>query len=252
MHSQRSHTPNLPINGTLPHREIRQHESSRSISGTYPLYDLLDLKTSSGSISITIVPHPGEVPAVLRIESSSGTINVKVDKSYLNAAQSAQYQDALDRAFDTTISTSSGTIGGSLLVGGGGATSVTSRSGTLNLVVYPVNVAHNSPESKLSTTTTSGTQNVNIHGPISGGTLTQLTAHHESIGSGTLNIRYPSTWEGGIHAKSVGSGSVHVKGTGLQYEQNGRKEVLGWRGGDKNRKTVDVKTLGSGTINFKC
>ena len=252
MHSQRSHAPDFPINGTLPHRQIRQHETSHSISGTYPLYDLLDLKTSSGSISVTIVPHPGEAPAILLIESSSGSINVKIDKSYLNAAQSAQYQVALDRAFETTISTSSGTIGGKLLVGGGGATSVTSRSGTLNLAVYPVNVGHGSPESKLSTTTTSGAQNLDIYSPISGGTLTQLTAHHDSIGSGALNIRYPSTWEGAIHAKSVGSGSVHVAGPGLQYELNGRKEVLGWRGGEKNRKTIDVNTLGSGTIHFKC
>ena len=192
------------------------------------------------------------MPAVLRIESSSGTINVKIDKSYLNAAQSAQYEDALDRAFDTTISTSSGTVSGSLLVGGGGATSVTSRSGTLNLGIYPVNVAHGSPESKLRTTTTSGTQNLKIYSPISGGTLTQLTAHHDSIGSGTLNVKYPSTWEGGIHVKSDGSGSVHVNGPGLQYELNGRKEVLGWRGGEKNRKTINIKALGSGSINFNC
>lgn len=260
MHSQHHSTPNFPVNGSFPpapnvpgsNRQFRQHETSSSISGTYALYDLLDLKTFSGSISITIVPQPGHLPAVLRLAATSGSINVKIDKSYLNAAQNSRYQDALNRTFDTKISSFSGSIGGSILVGGGGQTSVSSRSGSLNLAIHPVNVDHGSPESKLSTSTTSGSSNLKIKPPIFGGKLTQLVAHHHSIGSGSMTIKYPSTWEGGVHAKSLGSGSVSVKGQGLQFEQYGSKEVVAWRGGEKNRKILDLNTLGSGSINFSC
>jgi hypothetical protein len=260
MPSQRSQAPNLPVNGTFPPlhdglrsgREFRQHETSHSISGTYPLYDLLDLQTLSGSISITVVPHPGRVPAVLRVASASGSINIRIDKSYLNAAQATQYQDALNRTFDTKISSFSGSIGGSILVGGGGETKVTTRSASLNLAIYPVNVDHGSPESTLSTTTASGSSNINVHNPVFGGKLTQLVAHHQSTGSGSMTIKYPSTWEGGVHLKLVGSGSVNVRGQGLQFDEYGRKEVVGWRGGEKNRKVIDVNTLGSGSISFSC
>jgi hypothetical protein len=259
-HSQHPPTPNFPINGPspppsngpTPNREFRRHETSASIDGKYPLYDLLDLQTLSGSISITIVPHPGHLPAILRLATTSGSISVKVDNSYLNAAQTVTYQDALNRTFDTKISSFSGSIGGSLLVGGGGETVVSSRSGSLSLAIYPVNVDHGSPESTLSTSTTSGSSSIKVKDPIFGGKLTQLSAHHHSTGSGSMTVKYPSTWEGRIHAKSIGSGSVRVKGQGLQFERYGSKDVVGWRGGEKNRKLIDLNTLGSGSINFGC
>jgi len=257
--SQGFQTPNVPPNGPFPthdaprpNREFRQHETHRSISGTYPLYDLLDLKTLSGSISVTIVPHPGNAPAVLRLASTSGSIRIKIDKSYLNAAEIATHQDALNRTFDTEISSFSGSIGGSILVGGGGKTMVTVRSGSLDLAIYPVNIDDGSAESTLSTSTASGSSHIKVHNPVLGGKLTQLVANHQSTGSGSMTIKYPSTWEGGIHALSVGSGSVSARGQGLKFEQYGKKEVVGWRGGENNRKVIDVKTLGSGSINFNC
>lgn len=255
MNLQQPQTPSLPINGTFPpdaNREIRRHETSHSISGTYPLYDLLDLKTTSGSISITIVPHPGTAPAVLRIASTSGSINIKIDKSYLNAAEAAQYQDALKRNLDTKISSISGSVSGSILISGGGEATITSLSGSLNLNFYPVHIGRRSPESRLSTTTTSGSSNIKVHDPVFGAKLTQLVAHHHSTGSGSMHIRYPSTWDGDIHAKSVGSGSVNVRGQGLQFEQRDSREVVAWRGEEKSRKVIDVTTLGSGSINFAC
>jgi hypothetical protein len=259
-HSQHSPIPNFPINGPLPpppngptpNREFRRHETSHSIYGKYQLYDLLELETLSGSISITIVPHPGHLPAILRLATTSGSISVKVDDTYLNAAQTAQYQDALNRTFDTKISSFSGSIAGSLLVGGGGETMVSSRSGSLSLAFYPVNVDHGSAESTLSTSTASGSSNIKVKNPVFGGKLTQLSAHHHSTGSGSMTINYPSTWEGRIHARSVGSGSVDVRGQGLQFERYGSRDIVGWRGGEKNRKLIDLNTLGSGSINFRC
>jgi hypothetical protein len=259
IHSQRFQTPNVPPNDPFPthdapnpSREFRQHETHRSISGTYPLYDLLDLKTLSGSISVTIVPHPGNVPAVLRLSSTSGSIRIKIDKSYLNAAEIATHQHALNRTFDTQISSISGSVGGSILVGGGGQTTVTARSGSLDLAIYPVNVDNGSKESTLSTSTASGSSHVKVHDPVFGGKLTQLVANHQCTGSGSMGIKYPSTWEGEIHALSVGSGSVSVKGQGLKFGQHGNREVVGWRGGENNRKVINVNTLGSGSISFNC
>jgi hypothetical protein len=251
---QRFQTPKVPPTHDAPtsNREFRQHETHRSISGTYPLYDLLDLKTTSGSISVTIVPHPGNVPAVLRLESTSGSITIKIDKSYLNAAEIATHQDALNRTFDIQISSLSGSISGSVLVGGGGKTIATARSGSLGLAIYPVNIDNGSAESTLSTSTTSGSSSIKVHNPLFGGKLTQLVANHQSTGSGSMSIKYPSTWEGGIHVLSIGSGSVSARGQGLKFEQYGKKEVVGWRGGENNRKVIDVKTLGSGSVNFNC
>jgi hypothetical protein len=256
---QRFQTPNVPPNGPgpthdapNPNREFRQHETHRSISGTYPLYDLLDLQTLSGSISVIIVPHPGKVPAVLRLSSASGSIGFKIDKSYLNAAEIATHYDALNRTFDTQISSLSGSVGGTLLVGGGGQTTVTTRSGSLSLVIYPVNVDNGSAESTLSTSTISGSSSIKVQDPVFGGKLTQLVANHQSTGSGSMTIKYPSTWEGGIHALSVGSGSVSVRGQGLEFQQLERREVVGWRGDENNRRVINVKTLGSGSIYFNC
>jgi hypothetical protein len=192
------------------------------------------------------------VPAILRLSSTSGSIGIKIDKSYLNAAEVASHQDALNRTFDTEISSFSGSIGGSILVGGGGRTMVTARSGSLSLAVYPANVNKGNVESTLSTSTASGSSSIKVHDPVFGGKLTQLVANHQSTGSGSMTIKYPSTWEGGIHALSVGSGSVSVRGQGLQYEQHGSREVVGWRGGENNRKLINVKTLGSGSISFNC
>jgi hypothetical protein len=192
------------------------------------------------------------LPAILRLSTQSGSINIKIDNSYLNAAQTARYHDALNRTFDTKISSFSGSISGSILVGGGGGTTVTLRSGSLNLAIYPVNVDHDSPESTLSTSTVSGSSNIKVQNPIFGGKMTQLVAHHDSIGSGSMTIKYPSTWEGGVHAKSVGSGCVLVRGQGLQFDQYGSREVVGWRGGERNGKMINLNTLGSGSINFGC
>ena len=198
------------------------------------------------------MPHPGNVPAVLRLASASGSIRIKIDKSYLNAAEIATHQDALNRTFDTQISSLSGSIGGSILVGGGGKTMVTVRSGSLDLAIYPVNIDNGSAESTLSTSTASGSSHIKVHNPVFGGKLTQLVANHQSTGSGSMTIKYPSTWEGGIHVLSVGSGSVSARGQGLEFEQYGKKEIVGWRGSENNRKVIDVKTLGSGSINFNC
>lgn len=72
--------------GQPPHHEspssrrIVVRESSKSISGSYPLYDLLSIYTGSGSISVSVAPHSASSkdpsqPASLELKSNSGSVH---------------------------------------------------------------------------------------------------------------------------------------------------------------------------------
>ncbi|KAK2738181.1 hypothetical protein FQN57_007156 [Myotisia sp. PD_48] len=72
--------------GWKPHsnaeRQIIIKEHGKSVDGHFPLFDLLAIKTSSGSISVVVHPQPADPknpyePARLRLKSSSGTISVE-------------------------------------------------------------------------------------------------------------------------------------------------------------------------------
>ena len=224
-------------------RRIVVRESSNSVSGTYPLYDLLDISTTSGSISITIEPKPGNTTAELRLSTVSGTINV-------NLARGAW---VIPRRYDTRAETTSGSINGNLIHGGGGTTSVSTTSGSLDLDIYPIGVGPEDADSTLHTSTTSGSTNLRVRAPFEGGRMTSLMAGHRCVGSGSLNVAYPSEWEGRVHAKSLGSGSVQVRGWGLQFERKGSKDVVAWKGDvSEYAKTVNVGSLGSGSVQFQC
>ncbi|KAK2841582.1 hypothetical protein FQN49_006115 [Arthroderma sp. PD_2] len=63
-------------------REIVVRERSGSIYGIYPLHDLLDLRTNSGSVFVTIVPQPADPndplrPAKISIRSRTGNVFVR-------------------------------------------------------------------------------------------------------------------------------------------------------------------------------
>lgn len=59
-----------------PDRRYSRHETHSSITGTFTLNDELDLSTTSGSISIKLDVRPGPNPAILRLKTKSGSINV--------------------------------------------------------------------------------------------------------------------------------------------------------------------------------
>ncbi|EEQ28077.1 hypothetical protein McanMca71_007043 [Microsporum canis] len=63
-------------------REIVVRERTGSIYGIYPLYDLLDLETRTGSVYVTVIPQPADPndplrPAKISIKSRSGNISVR-------------------------------------------------------------------------------------------------------------------------------------------------------------------------------
>jgi hypothetical protein len=70
-----------------------------------------------------------------------------------------------------------------------------------------------------------------------------------------VNVKYPGEWKGIVDAKSLGSGSVNVRGDGLLYSHRGSREVLAWRGGDNGETELEQIVLlgqGSGSITFVC
>jgi hypothetical protein len=71
-------------------REIIRETGSRAIWGRYPLYDLVSLKTTSGSIAVTIEPQPADPkhpdePARLVLETVTGSVAVSFAHPHLDA-----------------------------------------------------------------------------------------------------------------------------------------------------------------------
>jgi len=73
-----------------PKREIVVSKGYNSIDGRWPLYDLLSLTTTSGSIAVTIEPQPADPddpdkPARVILESRTGSITVSFSVSHLTS-----------------------------------------------------------------------------------------------------------------------------------------------------------------------
>lgn len=78
------------VNEESQTREIVRETGSRAIWGRYPLYDLLSLKTTSGSIVVTIEPQPADPenpdePARLVLETVTGSVAVSFTHPQLDA-----------------------------------------------------------------------------------------------------------------------------------------------------------------------
>lgn len=265
--------PGRPANDTWgPTREIRHRESSRSITGTFKLYDLLDLSTKSGSISITVEVQPGDKPAHMRLSTSSGSINVRVVQFYganrwlawasPKAIKPIEGLNSLDRVFVTEISTNSGSASGNVLHGNGGTTSVSTSSGSINLDFYVVGVSSGDPTSKITTNTRSGSQNIKVipHGRFavspseetSTAPIRAMQNLHRISGSGSVNVRYPNEWEGRLHIEQTGSGSMTADGPGLHVDRREPGELWAWKGESPSDAPVtEIRELGSGSIRFQ-
>lgn len=255
----------------VPGREHRQHETSQSISGTYQLYDLLDLSTKSGSISITVDVQPGDKPAVLRLSSISGSVHVRMVPassegvwSFWKKSKGTDHMQEkalnLGRVFNTDISTKSGSVGGTIVHGNGGSTTVSVESGSLGISIYPVGVSGSDPSSTLTTSAGSGSQRIKVLSPRSipgyqttPAAIRSLKASHTTAQSGSISAAYPGEWEGQLHINLKGSGSTSARGQGLQVQQQGRHELFGWKGNDsENASSVQITEMGSGSVDFQC
>lgn len=230
-----------------PNREFRRHETSQQIKGMFPLYDLLDLQTTSGSIEVTIQVYPGDKPAILNIGSRSGSIKVNIDWSLIQDDSHA----ARGRRFETSLTRSSGSVEGSVFHGNGGTTTVQTDSGSIGLTLYTFGASSMDPFSTFSTTSHSGSQNlVILPGSSSGGKLTNLNGDHLVLGSASLKARYPTDWEGNFHGSVGGSGHLDAYGSGLEFLVKGPNLIEARRGDGKSQ--VNCRIEGSGSGLFRC
>ncbi|RSM09693.1 hypothetical protein CEP52_003961 [Fusarium oligoseptatum] len=228
---------------TLSSREINIHTASGKVKGWYPLYDLLDIDTVSGDISVNVGPKPaeGEKPATLRVHSASGQIEVHEPLS--------QTKDSLPpRDYIVNIGTASGDITADVATSSHAR--FESQSGDFKLRILPILDSSTNPA--LETDTKSGTSEVTILEPLwitaTGGdktpppALSALKSKHDSI-SGTIKLQYPSSWEGHVSAQTV-SGSQDVRGRGLEVTHEGGPFARRTRGrkGDGNSQ-MDVSSV---------
>lgn len=195
-------------------RETHIHLTSGSITGTSPLYDLLDISTISGSIDVDIEPKDADKdnvrPAVLRLSTKSGSIRA------LTSTVSVPARD-----YQTTVKSLSGGIHATLLHGS--QTSLKSLNGRIEADLYPY--GHNNSRTDINTHCQSGSTDITVHSSLSHPTdpIRKLYSEHRSL-SGNLNLWYPAKWQGTVQGSTL-SGSIDLDWDGLKVIKDGKK---GW------------------------
>ncbi|KAI0098679.1 hypothetical protein GGR51DRAFT_537497 [Nemania sp. FL0031] len=243
-----SPTPNAPDS-----RRIILRSTSNSISGSYPLYDLLSISTQSGSISVGVTAHSASEedpsqPASLKLKSDSGMIHITFPETWNTAAQSGIPL----REYNTFVATQSGSISGSFPLGL--HTSFDSRSGSISgdLVVVPINTL--GPR-QLKTISHDGMQSLRVVSHDSWpATVKQawwegMVSRHEGH-SGLINLDYPDCWEGIIEVEAD-SGSIGITGRGVQIIRQEQGSMLARKGRDGGGKLIVRARSGSVNIRFR-
>ena len=202
--------PSIDINS----RETNIHVISGSVTGSYPLYDILDISTMSGSIDIDVEPKAADddnvQPAILRLSSRSGSIRALTSTILVPT-----------RDYQTTVKSLNGGIDATLLHGS--RTSLRSVSGHIRADLYPH--GHNNSRTDISTHCQSGSTDVTVHPSLShpADPIKKLYSGHHSL-SGSLNLWYPAQWQGRVEGSSL-SGSIELDWDGLKII---RDEKKGW------------------------
>jgi hypothetical protein len=219
------------------------------------LYDVLDLSTTSGSIRINVEIQPGDKPAVLRLATQSGSVRVHIGGSGGVVSRFRLADSVSKRTFQTDIQTQSGSVGGSLVHGNGGSTSISTASGSMTVTLYTVGVSGTDADSTITTTSNSGSQRIALKSEVSsiGTPVRAVQANHVAHGSASIYIDYSREWEGTVHTRVLGSGSLGVSGRNLETQCQGRRECWGRRGNDAEKAgRVEVLGEGSGSLTFSC
>lgn len=193
--------------------------TSSRITGMYALRDGLSLKSTSGSIEISVDPKEATTedpnhPADFHAASNSGSVDV----GYLTAGIG---RDKIPkRDYHTRVETSSSSIKGSYILGS--TATFGSNSGTLDFSLLPY---HSDVKSTLHTDSGSAQTKLHVLSPYTAsdsaaattgkdGVLGHLSSTHKSR-SGALKLRYPDEWEGVVDGQST-SGSCKVRGKDVE------------------------------------
>lgn len=221
-----------PSKLSINSRETTIDISSGSVTGSYPLYDLLSIHTDSGSIDVMIEPKEASresvKPAVLRLTSNSGS--VRAVTSTVTVPK---------RDYRADVYTSSGSIDVTLLHGL--RTSLRSINGRITANLYPV--GDNDTRTDIESHCTSGSTDITLHSSIShpSAPLKKLFAYYGST-SGSLDLRYPAQWEGTVVGTTL-SGDIEIDWPGLRIVKDRKKTWL-------KRKIVGFKGSGEGKLVF--
>ena len=265
----------------LPPRRYKRHETSSSITGSFLLFDSLDLATTTGDIDILVTPQQGVDPAVLRLSTDTGTIRVALGSSFSTRTAARLHDNGgsetldstvftlepstndemfpssvVSRSFDTSIDSQTGPIQAALLMGNNATTIVRSETGAIALDIITVGVGPNDGPSLLRTMTQTGSQVIQIN-PLRSVladqaqdvAITNLEAQHVVHGSGDLKLVYPDEWRGQLEVAVQGEGYIDLVGRNVEIDIRELKYIQAHRGQGKNAMAT---VLGNGAIVFSC
>ncbi|KAF2865271.1 hypothetical protein BDV95DRAFT_632458 [Massariosphaeria phaeospora] len=214
-------------------RETRLETISGSISGKYSLFDLLSIKTKSGSVNVNVEPknasEEAPKPALFLANSLSGSIRADFERKRIP-----------DRDYQVSLDTTVGSIDGMFIHGS--KTAINSVAGFVTADLLPFKSGDY--ESTLDTSTRSGQTSLNIRSPYqnAGVKMNKLTSTHKSK-SGAVDLTYPQEWEGHLEGTSV-SGSLHLQGKNLelihQDEEPGKNRVEAKKGDGASSMVFDT------------
>lgn len=243
-----SSSPGSELSSNYSQREIVIYSASGSISGTYPLFDLLSITTVAGSIQVNILPRPAlpstpHTPASLVLASTSGSIHANV----LNIQQYQPGNTIPDRIYTSRLSTVSGSISAKLLHTT--STALLSASGRISADIYPT--SSSSPyasSSSIVTSGQSGATDITVHPDLFSpqSPIKKLSGKHTTA-SGSLKVRYANTWEGQIQVKTL-SGRVGINWDGVRIIRDwGGKDILAEKGTGEGQLVLESL---SGEVNL--
>ncbi|KAG8419329.1 hypothetical protein J3458_004207 [Metarhizium acridum] len=221
-------------------RRIIIETVSGSIKGWFPLYDLLQVKSSSGDVEAQVVPKAADKKsaseATLKVESISG--EVRLEEPLASSLRSGKLGKKIPpRDYQVEIGTTSGGITADVVMTS--SAKIGSVSGDLTLNVLPL-LTKSSDKTSFSTDTKSGSTNVNIYEAVAIELPDNAKSHakdfeirktgrpvlynfdtkHSSI-SGDFNLHYPATWVGKFRAESM-SGDIFVSGKDVRITRRSR------------------------------
>ena len=157
-------------------REITINAGTGSVTGAYPLYDVLSITASSGNIDITVLPQsasPNRVqPADLRLTAGSGSVKTTVST-----------ESVPNRNYTNFISSISGGVNAKLLHGN--STTIHTGSAAIDADIHPF--GFNGSRTIIDTRSQSGAVDLTVNPSLSNplDIFDQMSTNHRAY-SGTL------------------------------------------------------------------
>jgi hypothetical protein len=239
------HAGGLDATPFFSSRETRIDVGAGSVTGEYSLFDLLQIQTHAGSVTVNVIPKEADkekpVPAVLTIGSDAGSVH---------AAFPPPGTGIPKREYHTTAWSHQGSINGNYIHGLN--TTLESNAGSITADILPY--AADSYESILHTRTDAGAQRINLLSPYTnaGTKIGGLTSSHLTHAA-SLTIEYPPEWEGQIEGRT-GVGALTLRGDVRIIKEGGVGPVGGYVLAEKGDGKSEMKfrtSAGSAFVEMK-